>query len=692
MKRIYSILALSVALAGFFLSSVSCKKEEPEKNPKIELAEGSSTATELSFTVIPMDAEVCRYLCIEKTGDIVPTAEEVMSEGKALEKIENTKIKVTGLKSGTDYVIVAAVSAGRMNPIASKPLFMKTADLKEDECSVSLVPGEVTESSISFTVIPQNADKCSYLYMASKDASEPEPSEIFSKGIPLEKMEPYTATISGLEADTEYFVYAAVSLGENIAVSDVLKMTTGKFDSTKGLGVKIKDVQVTCNSVTFTVIPENAGGGKYTYYMKTEDFVMPGAVDAHQVYSVGNSLESVSSPQTVTIENLRADTEYYIMVAVESPADYTREMAYEEIRTEKLPVPEELPLVSYTEGVLKVYKNNNYVINLKNSDTEINLDMVGSENPNSGPVVETHEYIYVPDASGSEKEWMIMYSSSSVVIGGEKKTFVDGKVTVSYSVPEYTVKGRMVTEDNKAFNFEYTGKLPYPINLEEGKLVSEGEKMSVSLSGNYYSVKLDFDVQNFIGSHTIGSGIANSSSLSDTKGNINKFRSGDVMVSEYSENVYTIKGNVELENGNLVCFTAERVDMSAPVNPGETVIEFNSAIAEGGPDASGYLSAYDMTLSNGEWSFNFWFETSGNYDEVPVGKLIYSSYGGGEISEYRIKGPETSVTDIDEGQIIISKEGDIYKVDVLMVRAGGEKLIGVYTGKIECTDMSGVNM
>lgn len=689
MKKFYSAAAMLVAMTGMVFSSVSCKKDEPVKNPKVELAEGSASATELSFTVIPSEADECWYLCVEKDGDNVPSVETVMSEGKALEKMETTKVTVSDLTSETEYVVVAAASAKGGKPVVSEPLYMKTAKADSNECSVILTPGEVTETSVSFTVVPMNADKCSYMCMKAEGASVPTAAEIFEKGTALEKMEQYTATVSDLDTETEYLIYTAASVeGGEAVVSEELRMKTKKAEAGQDMSVEIVDVKVTYNSVTFTVVPSNAGGGKYTHYMKTDEFVMPGAVDAYDVYSKGKSLESVSAPQTVTIENLRADTEYYIMAAVESASSYDKVMGYVEIRTEKLPEPEEMPLATFTEASLNVYRKNNYVIEFKDADTQFNLDLIGSLNPSMEPVMEQHEYTYVPDMAGNENEWMISPATTKLTMNGEEYRFVEGKATIEYNVPEYRICGRMITNDNKAFSFEYSGRLPYPVSMTEGEIISEGGRTSMSLKGQYYSASVDFTSE-ITGEHTVGNGVAATSALSVNDGASYTFKSGNVTVTEDSENVYNVNAEVELESGDMVSVSAERISMVPPVDPGESEIVLTEVSAMGGPDMSGYLASYDITFKNEDWSFYFWIDAPGYYDEIPAGKYIYSSYGGGDISSYRINGPETSYNDIDEGTMNITKDGNIYTVEFEMVRTNGEKFIGKYVGEIECTDMSG---
>lgn len=84
------------------------------------------------------------------------------------------------------------------------------------EVSVVVTPGATTASSVSFTVAPQNADKCAYVCLKNVEGIElPDAVSVMAEGRQLEKVETQLVEVKELEAEAEYVVLAAASAGEN---------------------------------------------------------------------------------------------------------------------------------------------------------------------------------------------------------------------------------------------------------------------------------------------------------------------------------------------------------------------------------------------------------------------------------------------------------------------------------------------
>lgn len=99
----YALLALPLFL-------VACEEEnavDQVKNPTVKVTAGTATETSLNFTIESTEATKVAYLVVE--GSDVPTASEVLANGKEAEANKKVEVTEEGLKESTEYIIVAAV-------------------------------------------------------------------------------------------------------------------------------------------------------------------------------------------------------------------------------------------------------------------------------------------------------------------------------------------------------------------------------------------------------------------------------------------------------------------------------------------------------------------------------------------------------------------------------------------------------
>ena len=100
---------LFTALLALPLLFVACDENtavDQVKEPTVKVTAGSATETTLQFVITTTDATQVAYLVVE--GSDVPTATEVLTNGKTADANVNIIIKEEGLKESTEYVIVAA--------------------------------------------------------------------------------------------------------------------------------------------------------------------------------------------------------------------------------------------------------------------------------------------------------------------------------------------------------------------------------------------------------------------------------------------------------------------------------------------------------------------------------------------------------------------------------------------------------
>lgn len=94
--------------------------------------------------------------------------------------------------------------------------------------SVKIENPSVSENSVTFTIVPENAESCAYVYYA-ESAKAQSAEQILASGTPVDAGKSSTVTISDLEYDTKYYFVAAVkSTTGNVAVASVDQTTSGK--------------------------------------------------------------------------------------------------------------------------------------------------------------------------------------------------------------------------------------------------------------------------------------------------------------------------------------------------------------------------------------------------------------------------------------------------------------------------------
>lgn len=104
--KIKNLFTALLALPLFFVACDETPAVDQLKDPTVKVTAGSATETTLQFVITTTDATQVAYLVVE--GSDVPTATEVLTNGKTADANVNIIIKEEGLKESTEYVIVAA--------------------------------------------------------------------------------------------------------------------------------------------------------------------------------------------------------------------------------------------------------------------------------------------------------------------------------------------------------------------------------------------------------------------------------------------------------------------------------------------------------------------------------------------------------------------------------------------------------
>ena len=104
--KIKNLFTARLALPLFFVACDENTAVDQVKEPTVKVTAGTATETTLSFTVTSTDATQVAYLVVE--GSDVPTATEVLTNGKAADANKSVTITEGDLKESTEYVIVVA--------------------------------------------------------------------------------------------------------------------------------------------------------------------------------------------------------------------------------------------------------------------------------------------------------------------------------------------------------------------------------------------------------------------------------------------------------------------------------------------------------------------------------------------------------------------------------------------------------
>lgn len=226
MKK-FRLFSLLFALAALSVSFTACSDDDPEpqpdpkKAPTVTLTAGVATVDSYDFTVATTDAETVKY-AYNKKGEAVPTVDQVLSDGKA---VEGQKVTLSGLDGDTEYWVVAAAK-GEGGKTLSDVLEFKT--LAPEEVAVAVVYKEdsATDHSLSFTITPTNATKVRYHYVVKGDEL-PAAEKVLENGSTAAADAASDVELNGLNAETTYVIFV-VAEGASGVVTATAEGTTLK--------------------------------------------------------------------------------------------------------------------------------------------------------------------------------------------------------------------------------------------------------------------------------------------------------------------------------------------------------------------------------------------------------------------------------------------------------------------------------
>lgn len=316
MKFLLSCLSM-LALA---VSFTACDNDDPEEvvevpAPVVSLTAGEAGETTLAFTLKTEKAKEAAWICVEKGATV--SAQQVLTDGQAVDANKTLELVAENLTAETEYVIYGAAKNGTKLTL-SNPLEMKTLEAVEPtpEPSVTLKAGEITESSVAFTVTSENAEEVKWQIVAKGTTLKAE--DVLANGETAEANTAAECVAEELTPETEYDIYAAAKAGDKMVLSQVLSVKTLKSGDTPvtvpTVSVAAVNEKTTTSTVTFTITSENAEEVKYAVLPEMA-LAAFGEITAEMIYN--QSLGEVEPNTTVEVtESVHMEDTLFLVYAV----------------------------------------------------------------------------------------------------------------------------------------------------------------------------------------------------------------------------------------------------------------------------------------------------------------------------------------------------------------------------------------
>ena len=598
---------------------------------------------------------------------------------------------------------------------------------------VTLSKGDATSNSLTFTVEPAYAEKCSWICTV-KGSELPNANQILSAGTEISAVETSTVTVSELEPSKEYVILAAVSGVDGTVVSEQLIMATLE-DTSEPEPEKPYEMtftEVVCDNQyadpgEFYVVMKDAKGEhdlKLDFFADKEALALPAGT-----YNIGKGEEPYMLNDGYTFLNIKLSGSATTTVVM------FREGTVEVAKDGKK-YTLDINLVSADDG--KVYKSR-FEGEIKNMPVEpsevIGVTMsTASLHPNS-EVQNGYYLVKLNDDSGVYEMSLQFYSEAGSGVlpagtytFGDSKTpgtvgtgscldirnkgsnyFRSGTVTVTMNGDTYKFETELIgRDDDRLFKVNFEGKIN---GMETEKkevieLVADEALLhfnSKPSEGNFYvklndkawsfDMALDFKV-------TPGSGYLPAGVYSIEDGALTElsyieiyskkiksfFSSGQVEVSREGD-VYTIVTSLESKTESVILKVSYKGVIKDMPSESPESYEFVMDAARLHPNsdpAAGYflVKLHDTAWSK-EMSLQFYSETGS--EVLPAGTYIFGdskapgTIGTGSCLDIQNKGSNY----FKSGKVVVTKEGEIYKFEMELTGRDDNRLFkGTFEGKI----------
>lgn len=270
-----NIIMSAAAAAAAFLTALSCTRTQQVPAPETSISQGTATESSVSFTVTAKNAETIAYIVTE-ASEALP-AEEILSKGTPAES--GSEVTATGLKSATQYTIMAAASGkGGLSKVATATMTTKEEQQEPaPEPSVTVSAKEAQTNSITFSVSTENCTAAAYTVHGEDVTMDAEKILASGTGVKLPSEE---ITIDGLEPGTVYCISAAGKSSDGKYSEPVtVKMTTKEEEPSSG-PVEFK------SQVEAKYLGDTHGTGNGEYFFTLSDGKTPQTVMSFSLFQL----------------------------------------------------------------------------------------------------------------------------------------------------------------------------------------------------------------------------------------------------------------------------------------------------------------------------------------------------------------------------------------------------------------------
>ncbi len=312
--------------------------------------------------------------------------------------------------------------------------------------SILVTAGSVTETTISFTVTPTDAEEVRYACVEkTEDFVAPEYVDVHATGTQIDNKAASNQKVENLKPGTTYVVLAVAS-GNKKIVGQTIEMTTSEEPVTVAVAIEAGEVKPL--SLEFTVTPTDATKLHWAAYEKGMN-----APVVDEVLENGNALEA-DKANTVLIREVKPATTYVIM-AVAADDKHT---VYEEI---EISTPEaNIAFDAAYKLADKSSADRNPYLQFTCEDYVFEFDFYHVDTPCAYLPAGTYTYSAEGDSGVFSAYSQIKYKENGSTLDTPKLKFAAGTVTVE------------IVEKSYKFTFDLT-------------LAGEGDENGGVIKGSY---------------------------------------------------------------------------------------------------------------------------------------------------------------------------------------------------------------
>lgn len=287
--KINNFLRLSFALIAVSLFAACSDNDEPEvkptpeppvvEKPVVALQAGEADVETLSFLLTSEKAETVKWIRYTD-AEQAPNAETILRDGASVAPNQEHRLTVEGLTPETSYYFVAVAVSGTQQSLSNTlQMTTKAAEVEPDpqpEPAVTLTLGELTETTIAFTLTSEQSEQVSWIII-KKGSREVTPEQVLQYGVEVEPNTTLELTATELEDNTDYEIHAVAKAGEQLVaatpleartVQEVYQFRAQSADASFSEGEQSND---------FYILFEGRNGDSVIadFYVSTEESILP---------------------------------------------------------------------------------------------------------------------------------------------------------------------------------------------------------------------------------------------------------------------------------------------------------------------------------------------------------------------------------------------------------------------------------